>query len=461
MALTGDFYDQLDECTINEDYDGMITLADSLDEKELPQYKDDIVTALEGISALWCADLLCDNIKPEGPQSHVDTLFDVLNNIGRFRQDALYFAARALCFEYQASIQTTDAKKQLNLQKAADEYVKAKAEQLEGEASPSVQLGNKLLDKMQMINLLPDKAFETILGLFERGFAEYSNDTASVFLNATLRILELHVDEKLHWHSVFMGRFNELMTAFAKKDPAVYLHWSSQLSMLSKFKKDDLGPVYIAEINQQSIDLLLPLIGQESDDELFLTSCGYHFRQAAARMSDDAIAQKIRYYEAALVFFKKAIAVNPVSSLFVLYATNLLSDMAAVYNELQNQEKLVEVFEEGRRIFATDAHKRDSSLPLFWGQFLVEYARLVYDFDAPEILAEAWLQLNAAKDQGLDANNPHLYTLLALVALKRSGVEASLGILKESEKVFSDSYKYMIKEVVQNDVAFEEIWSHL
>src|SRR5438045_398464 len=105
--------------------------------------------------------------------------------------------------------------------------------------------------------------------------------------------------------------------------------------------------------------------------------------------------------------------------------------MAVIYHNKQNREKVIELFEEGRTLFSkVYEHEKDFTLNLYWGEYLIEYARLAYNFDAPEILEEATAKSLIAKELGRNYYSQP-YTLLAKIALKSGDKDNCMEILKE------------------------------
>jgi hypothetical protein len=97
---------------------------------------------------------------------------------------------------------------------------------------------------------------------------------------------------------------------------------------------------------------------------------------------------------------------------------------------------------------------------LYWGDFLIEYARLAYDFNAPDILQEAESKLITAKEKGRGFYS-HPYLSLAKVALKTGDKQKCLDIIQECNKMFSTEYYNYDFAGVLNNEDFKEVWAEI
>jgi hypothetical protein len=218
---------------------------------------------------------------------------------------------------------------------------------------------------------------------------------------------------------------------------------------------------YAAELNKRSIELLEALTDYATDDTWCLNQLGRAFEKAAQRMPVDATAEKLRYYEIAITYFIKGQTINPAAWTFPVYATNVQMAMARMYYQENNQEKVIALFEAGKIAFSkTYAYEQGFTLMIYWGDFLIEYARLAYDFKAPDILKEAASKLLMAKEEG-QGYYSHPYISLAKVALKTGDKQQCLDILQECKAMFTTPYAEYDFASVLKDEDFTEVWPEI
>jgi hypothetical protein len=135
--------------------------------------------------------------------------------------------------------------------------------------------------------------------------------------------------------------------------------------------------------------------------------------------------------------------------------------MARMYYQENNQEKVIVLFEEGKMVFSkTYAYEQGFTLMNYWGDFLIEYARLAYDFKAPDILKEAESKLLIAKEEGRGYYSQP-YISLAKVALKAGNKQKCLDILQECKTVFTTPYAEYDFASVLKDEDFREVWAEV
>jgi tetratricopeptide (TPR) repeat protein len=450
-----EFNETLEKLTDKEDVAGIEVLVNSLSEEELELYKTELLEAYANIYSLWYYDLICGKISEKNQEGVVQELFDILTLAEKIDPENTHYRERAQCYEFLSELKGEETDKLLNIQKAIDEYSDAlkNSENILFNAP----LANALLDKMLITQEFADDEFLKILELFELAFTTYSESVTSSFIHGCFRILNFPFNKNHYWHSRFLNKFNLALTRFTEEEPIIFLIWSDALVRVLEYQQYEISPEYAEELNDISIELLESITDYQTDNERLLNQLGFAFEKAAKRMKKG----KLPYYNIALKYFTKGQTLAPATWTFPVYATNVLKAMAVIYHSQQNREKVIELFEEGRPLFSkVYEHEKDFTLNLYWGEYLIEYARLAYNFDAPEILEEATDKSLIAKELGRNYYNQP-YTLLAKIALKTGDKDKCMEILKECKKVFStEYYEYDMGQVLR-DEDFREIWAEL
>jgi len=145
-------------------------------------------------------------------------------------------------------------------------------------------------------------------------------------------------------------------------------------------------------------------------------------------------------------------AINPAAWTYPVYATNALMAMAAIYKTQNDKTTVIALFERGQKIFLNIYEpEQDFTANIYWGEFLIDYARQVYDFDSPAILKAAEEKLLIARELG-NKGYDHPYLALAKVALKLGNKEKCLAILKQCKAIFSHAYStYSLSRVIEDE----------
>jgi hypothetical protein len=256
-----------------------------------------------------------------------------------------------------------------------------------------------------------------------------------------------------------MKLLEESLAGFAQNDPIIYLTWSNELLRVLQHDQYALPTVYAEEISKRSTELLEHLKDYSTNDTGQLNDLGNAFDRAAKRMPADATAEKLRYFEKSEKFYLKGHSINPAAWTFTVYATNVQMAMARIYHDAHNQEKVIALFEKGKIAFATTyEYDQEFTLMLYWGDFLIEYARLAYDFNAPDILQEAESKLITAKEKGRGFYSQPLLSL-AKIALKTGDKQKCLDIIQECNKMFTTEYYNYDFAGVLSDEDFKEVWA--
>jgi hypothetical protein len=450
------FYEQLKELRIREDLGGLDALIEGLPVDDLRRYKTELVDTYLSMFSIWYSYLVCDKVREEDREGVASDLLGILLSAEKIDPQRIHYEERAECYEYLSDIKTEQEEKLCYIQEAIDEYSRALRSQAAVELN--ARLANALLARMLINRQFADDEFITILQLFQLAFAEYSESVFRSFLYACFRILHFPFGRKIYWHSRFIGQLTASLSNFAKKDPAIYLIWSDELKRILEHEVDDISPEYADELNKRSIELLEELTDHQTNDTGLLNSLGTAFDKAAQRMKIDSTKEKLRYYQIALNYFIKGQSINPAAWTFPVYATNVQMAMARIYNREHNQVNVIELFEAGKIIFSrTYEYEKGFTLTLRWGEFLIEYARLAYNFHAPDLLKEAESRLLIAKELGENYYRTP-YIALAKIALKAGDKKKCLDILYECKSVFTTQYSEYDFEDVLRDEDFKEVW---
>jgi hypothetical protein len=257
----------------------------------------------------------------------------------------------------------------------------------------------------------------------------------------------------------FMREMELSLADFAQKDAFIYLTWSNELLRVLSYEQYAIPTDYAAALNEKANALLDNIKDYTTKDTRHLNDLGNAFERAAKRMPVETTAEKLRYYEVAEKFYLKGHSINPAAWTFTVYATNVQMAMARIYHEAHNQEKMIALFEAGKISFATTyEYDQGFTLTLYWGDFLIEYARLCYNFNAPDILQEAESKLLMAKEKG-QGYYSHPFLSLAKIALKTGDKQKCLDILQECNKTFTTEYYNYDFAGVLSDEDFKEVWT--
>lgn len=459
MEETNTILKQIEELIYREDLGGLEKLVQSLDAGDLHTYKTQLVEGCLEVFYIWYQYLELEKIRKEDEDAVISDLFDMLLLIEKTDPANSQHDLRARLYEHISEIKTEPGIKLQNIQKAIDEY--AGALQKKASAEMEARLGRALLTRMQITQQFTDDEFTAAFQLLQSAFATWSEPVFHVFLHSCFQVLSFPCSDNYHWHMQFMRHFEGSLAGFAQKDPILYLPWSNELQKTLNYNTYTIPTDYAAEISKRAIELLGNLKDYTTTDTWRLNQLGTAFEAAAKQMPDDATAEKLGYYEVAEKFYLKGQSINPAAWTFPVYATNVQMAMARIYHSAHNQEKVIALFESGKIAFATTyEYDQDFTLMIYWGDFLIEYARLAYNFNAPDILQEAESKLLMAKEKGRGFYS-HPYLSLAKVALKTGGKQKCLDILQECNKVFTTDYsKYHFADVL-SDEDFREIWEKL
>lgn len=450
-----DLIRQLEEIENKEDINGLNALVESLSAVEIQQYQAELTAAYEGLYSVWYYDLVCNKIIEEDRERFVGSLLEVITFAGKVNPEKSYYAERAECYKFLSGIKTDPTEKLIEIQKAIDEYAGVLKDKMPVEIC--ALMVNALLDRMLITSVFTDDEFRKILTFFQHALAQYSETAVSSLLHACFRILNFPFPEKSYWHSQFIHTFNIALSSFAETTSIIALTWSNELVRVLEYQQYEITQEYADELNEKSIQLLEPLSDYQTDNINLLNQLGTSFKRAAKRTKTGQLS----YYEIALRYFTKGQTLNPAAWTFPVYATSIIEAMAVIYHRQEDAAKVISLFETGRTLFQkVHEHEKDFTLNLNWGNFLIEYARLGYNFKSPDILDEAMLKLDIAKELGKNYYSQP-YMSLARIALKTGDRDKCLDILRDCKAIFStEYYEYDFGPFLRDD-DFKEIWEEI
>jgi hypothetical protein len=434
----------LDETRLDE-------LVKSLSPAEVQLYKTELTDAWLGIYEIWYYEFSCGKVTMEGwPDSFFSSQLYLLAEAEKISAPKIYHEERACCYQDWAKLKDTPGEQLFYIEKAIAELSTA----LQAELANSDlyhRMVSVLLDKIKINNQFTDDEFDLVLGYFDRALGLFTGDGVSSLLYYCFVILDLPFAKNQDWHTRFMNKLTAALQEAAEYDALIYLEWSHQLGRMLDFSFENIPPAYAQGLTKQSIDLLKPLTNFETDDPDNLNKLGAAFEKAAKKLSDQDPQAALRHYEVSLAYFVQAQDINPAAWTYTVYATNVLAAMAVIYHRQYDDEAVISMFEKGKFIFSKMIYQEtDFTINLNWGRFLIEYARLAYAFDAPDILEEADEKLLIAQEQG-----QHYYDqpfiARAKVALKLGDRDKCLSILRECKAIFSQYHSYSLSKVLEDE----------
>ncbi|MVT11332.1 hypothetical protein [Chitinophaga tropicalis] len=447
------FETQLREITAGLDEIKLAAFVKSLQPHNIEQYKTELANAWLELFSVWYFDFTCGKvIMEEGPDPFFSSLLDMLTAAEEINPSRIYYEGKADCYQALAELKSNQDEQLSYIEKAAQQVLKALEDQPDSFELNS-KLVNILLDKIKINHQFTDDEFTIVLAYFERALSNYTSPFHLTLIYDSFSILGLPFPKSQYWHTVFIEKLASVLHPSAEKDPFIYLQWSNELTRIADRKYDYISSVCRQEITTQVITLLSALVNIETGNAEELNQLGTAFSKAASQLNDGALP----YYEVALKYFMKGQDINPATWTFPVYATNVLKAMAVIYHGQQDQSKVIELFEKGKTIFSgMSEHELDYTINIYWGELLIEYARLAYNFNAPDIFKEAEEKLLLAKELGQGYYAGPYYGL-AKLALKSGDRDKCLAILKECKTVFSEAYYQFPLDQVLADEDFKEI----
>ena len=447
---------QLEEHANNYDLGAMNILVESLSSVQLEENKQGIIDIYNMVYSSGRYDLDCGKVND--PQDFIFFLLSIIDSVQRFFPKEMYYLERGCCYEDLAYGTTVYEDKLRYIQEAIRIYNSAPQ-------TTNIQMSmvRALIDKMEITKQFTSEVFTELLSFFKLVL----NDVAfvKVLIHQCFRIRFLPFGENLYWHQRLLHEFESAMHEQPKKNLLVYLDWAEVYHYILLHNSSEIDPEYKAIMVTQTALLLKPLEGYYTEDAELLYRLGNVFTDTAKRSTDNDLC--LEYYKTAVYFFTKHHERQQGIWTFPVYVINTLPSMAQIYHELGAYEKVINTFEYGLELFSqVYKHEEDFTLNQYWGDFLIEYTGLVYDYKSPSInrRAEEKLQL-ALELVGNYQAHPHFsrpYFSMARLAIKSGNKEKCVSLLLQcKEAIRSKGYiAYDLAEAL-SDEDFREIWDQL
>jgi hypothetical protein len=442
---------QLKELAERYDVDEMDKLVEGLSSTELEEYKDEIIGAYDMIYSYGVYDLDCDKVS--NPEDFIFYLLGIIDSIQRFYPDQMYYQERGYCYQHLADRAVAYEDKVRYIQEAIHIYYLAPQ-------TTDIQMSmiRALIDKMLITQQFTTEAFTELLYYFR----PVLNDTAfiSSLIHLCFRVRALPFAQNHYWHQRLLREFEAAMYLAAEKQALVYLDWAETYHYILFHDMYETDADYKEQMVDQTASLLQTLESHDTKDPELLNRLGKAFADTAKRLKEQDL--KLAYYWLSVAFFTKGHEQQPAAWTFPVYATNSLLDIAQLYHGQGAYEKLINTFEHGLQLFSqVYKHEEDFQLNLYWGDFLVKYTELAYDFKSPSInrLAEEKLQRSAVLGRNYYS---HPYLSMARLAIKSGDKEKCVQVLLQCrEAIRSTGYTaYDLGEALR-DEDFREVWNQL
>jgi hypothetical protein len=442
---------QLKELAESYDIEAMDTLVGSLSPFQLKEYKQEIIDTYDMVYSYGMYDLDCNKVSD--PEDFIFYLLDIIASIQRFFPDQMYYQERGYCYENLADHAAAYEDKVRYIQEAIHIY--NIAPQTTGIQMSMVRA---LTDKMEITKQFTTEAFTELLYFFRLVLS----DTAFIkmLVHQCFRVRSLPFEQNHYWHQRLLREFEVAMHELAGKKLLVYLDWAETYHYILFHDSPEIEPEYKTTMVAQAASLLQPLDDYYTEDPELLNRLGKAFADTAKRSEDNDL--KLEYYRISVDFFTKGHEQQQAAWTFPVYATNSLLGMAHIYHEQGAYEKLINTFEHGLQIFSqVYQHEEDFQLNIYWGDFLLEYTGLAYDYKSPSInrLAEEKLQIAAVLGRNYYS---HPYISMAKLAIKSGDKEKCVKLLLQCrDAIHSTGYDaYNLNEAF-SDEDFREIWDQL
>jgi hypothetical protein len=436
-----------------ESYDiqAMDTLVESLSLAQLSAYKQEIIDTYDMVYSYGLYDLDCDKVSD--PEDFIFYLLDIIASIQRFFPDQMHYQERGYCYENLADRAATYEDKVRYIQEAINIYNIAPQT-----TNMQMSMVRALTDKMEITKQFTTEAFTELLYFFRPVLSDTT--FISALIHQCFRVRFLPFEQNHYWHQRLLHEFEGAMHEQAEKKLLVYLDWAETYHYILYHDSPEIEPEYKATMVAQTASLLQPLEGYYTEDAELLNRLGKAFANSAKRLTDNDL--KLAYYRISVDFFTKGHEQQPAAWTYPVYATNSLLGMAHIYHVHGAYEKLINTFEHGLQLFSqVYKHEEDFQLNLYWGDFLVEYTGLAYDYKSPSInrLAEEKLQLSAVLGRNYYS---HPYISMARLAIKSGDKEKCVNLLLQCrDAIRSTGYDaYDLSEAL-SDEDFREIRDRL
>jgi tetratricopeptide (TPR) repeat protein len=444
--------EQLQEITNARDDGRLHDLVESLSADDLQQYKKELAEAYLHIFAVWQYDYECDKVQTtESWDSFFACQLELLAEADKLDPDHINYSERAYCYQSLTKIKSDREEQLVYIEKAAQEIRDALKTQPDS-SELNNQLVGILLEKIKIGDQYRDDDFAEALAVFERALLNYRSPNQLNLIYNCFAVGNMTFPRNQYWYGVYWDKLNTVLHKRAEKDPLIYLDWVTELKRIIENYRPD-SSYHDQDVIQQSVDLLKRLTNFESENQERLNQLGQAFAKTAGMLSKAGnTVEALDHYELAVKYFTMAQDINPAAWTYPVYATNALMAMAAIYHARHNKATVLALFERGQDVFLKIYKpEEDFTANIYWGEFLIEYARLVYDFGSPAILAQAEEKLLIAQELGKQGYD-HPYIARAKVALKLGDREKCLDILRECKTVFSHDYAtYSLSKVIEDE----------
>jgi tetratricopeptide (TPR) repeat protein len=442
---------ELKEHADNYDLQAMDTLVESLSPVQLEENKQEIIDAYYMVYSYSLYDLDCGKVND--PENFIFFLLEIIGSIQRFFPDQMYYSERGRCYEYLADYTVAYEDKLRYKQQAIQIYTTAPQT-----TDMQMSMVRVLIDKMEITRQFTTEAFTELLSFFR----PVLNDASFVraLIHECFKVRFLPFEQNLYWHQRLLRELEGAMHEHAEKNLLVYLDWAETYQYILYHDSPEIDPGYKATMVTQTALLLKPLEGYYTEDAELLNRLGKAFADTAKRSTDNNLT--LDYYQTAIDFFTKGHELQPAAWTFPVYATNALLGMAQIYHEQGAYEKLINAFEHGLQLFSqVYKHEEDFTLNLYWGDFLVAYTGLAYDYKSPSINHRAEEKLQLAIVLG-DNYYSRPYFSLARLAIKTGNKEKCVNLLLQCrEAIRLRGYQaYDLGEALA-DEDFREVWDQL
>jgi hypothetical protein len=442
---------QLKELAESYDIEAMDTLVESLSPVQLEEYKQEIIDTYDMVYSYGLYDLDCNKVSD--PEDFTFYLLDIIASIQRFFPDQMYYQERGYCYENLADHAVAYEDKVRYIQEAIHIYNTAPQT-----TNMQMSMVRALTDKMEITKQFTTEAFTELLYFFRLVLSDAA--FVKTLVHQCFRVRSLPFEQNHYWHQRLLREFEVAMHELAEEKLLVYLDWAETYHYILYHDSPEIEPEYKTTMVAQTASLLQPLEGYYTEDPELLNRLGKAFADTAKRSKD--IDLQLEYYRISVDFFTKGHEQQPAAWTFPVYATNSLLGMAHIYHEQGAYEKLINTFEHGLQIFSqVYKHEEDFQLNIYWGDFLLEYTGLAYDYKSPSInrLAEEKLQIAAVKGRNYYS---HPYISMARLAIKSGDKEKCVKLLLQCrDAIHSTGYDaYDLSEAL-SDEDFREIWDQL
>jgi hypothetical protein len=437
---------QLEELANGYDHAAMDALVQSLTPAQLEEYKQEILDAYDLLYSLGLYELDCNRITD--PEDFILTyLLEILDSIKQFFPDELSLYERGNCYVELAKYTSAYENKVRYIDEAIRFYDLAPQD-----TDSQALMVRALTDKMVITKQYTTEAFATLLSYF-RPLLHDPKYIRSV----------IHECFRIRGYSRvwFEQMLSEFEAAMAERSGLEYLDWAETYHYIL-FHNDhrNIEPAYVAAMVAKTAVLLKPLEGYYTEDPEMLNRLGKAFADTAKRSTDHAL--QLEYYRIAVDFFTKGHEQQPAAWTFPVYATNALLGMAEIYYAQGAYADLINTFEHGLQLFSqVYEHEKDFQLNIYWGDFLLTYAGMAYDYRSASInlLAEEKLKLSAVLGNNYYS---HPYMSLARLAIKSGDKEKCVQVLFECrDAIRATGYDaYDLSEALE-DEDFKEVWDQL